>query len=386
WVAARKRWRLLTLVSVAFTVLYQWGWTLRFLTASQLPLAMGIFLVFSVTGFAATVFSAPAGSGEQTPWFSRAGLAAAAMPLAFAAYLAAVPAYGAQPALLFGFLLIVNAGLLAVSIVRRDQWAHALGAIAAIVVFAAWLAVSYAHGAWTTAIAFTAAFVLLFALAPVLARRLGAPLHGVSARAVYAAPVLLFVFTAIARIEPAADAPLRLFAPMLALVLVITWQAFVRREFPLYYLAAFFAVVAEAAWSATHLTADHLRAAVAVYAAFGALYIGVPAATRRARIAMTPRWGGGAVLIASLLLLLYLAAGAHAAAALWGLALLVAILDAGLFVESAAGELPALSVVGGAVSWLVLAVWWGNASDAVGLLPSLLFVVLLTLTMLVGHA
>src|SRR5262249_9351848 len=99
-----------------------------------------------------------------------------------------------------------------------------------------------------------------------------------------------------------------------------------------------------------------------------------------------PRWGGGPWLVGSLRRPLYLASGAHAAAALWGLAFLIAILNAGLFVESAAGELPALSVFGGAVSWLVLATWWENAATAVGLLPSLLFLVILTLTMLIGHA
>jgi len=386
WVAARRRWRLLTLISLAFTTFYQWGWAISFLTASQLPIAMGIFLVFAVTGFASTIFSAPAMSSDGAATVSRTGLAAAAMPLLFAAYLAAVPAYGGQPAVLFGFLLIVNAGLLAVTLWRRDQWPHTLGAAAVVVVFATWLSVSYTHGAEAIAIAFTAVFVLFFALAPQLARRLGRPLEGLAARAVFAAPILLYVFTAIVRIDPAAGSPLVVFAPMIALLGVITWQSFVRREFALYYLAAFFGVVAEAAWSASRLTSLNLRAAVLTYTAFAALYIGVPVIARRSRIVMIPRWGGGAVLIASLLLLLYLAAGAHAAAGLWGLAFLVAILNAGLFVESAAGELPALSVVGGGVSWLVLAVWWENAAAAVGLLPSLLFLVMLTLTMLVGHA
>jgi len=386
WVASRKRWSMLALLTVAFTTFYQWGWVIAFLTASQLPLAMGIFLVFSVTGFSAVLLSTQSRRAGWLANVDRVALAAAAMPLLFAAYVAAVPAYGARPALLFGFLFVVDAGLFALAAARGDRWAHGLGAAAAIVVFATWLAASYAHGAWPTAIAFASAFVLFFALAPMLARRVGRALEGASAQAAYAAPTLLFVFAVVARIEPAADAPLRLFAPLIALLLVVTWQAFVRRVLAQYYLAAFFGVAAEASWSATHLTADHLRAAVALYAAFGALYIGVPVAARRRNVPMLPRWGSGAVLLAGLLLLLYLAAGAHAAAAVWGLAFLLAILNAGLFVESAAGELPALSVAGGALSWLVLAVWWGSAAEAVGLLPSLLFLVLLTLTMLVGHA
>src|SRR4029079_16533846 len=80
------------------------------------------------------------------------------------------------------------------------------------------------------------------------------------------------------------------------------------------------------------------------------------------------------------------ATGVHSAAALWGLALLLAILDAGLFLESASAGLPALSAVGGMLSWVFLAVWWGESAAAVGLLPSLLVVTGLTLLMLGGHA
>ena len=138
----------------------------------------------------------------------------------------------------------------------------------------------------------------------------------------------------IARIEP--RAPKRrwpLFVPLFALLVLIAWRALATGEFPLYFIAAFFGVAAEASWSATHLTPDHLRAAVVLYAAFGLFYLGVPLIARRTGRDITPRWGGGAVLIASLLLLLFLAAGPQPPAALWGLAVLLAILDAGLFVE-----------------------------------------------------
>ena len=119
---------------------------------------------------------------------------------------------------------------------------------------------------------------------------------------------------------------------------------------------------------------------------FGVFYLGVPLIARRTGRAIVPAWGGGAVLIASLLILLFLAAGPRSTSVLWGLAVLLAILDAGIFIESASGRMPALSVAGGMLSWLVLAVWWGNAAAAVGLMPSLLFLVGLTLMMLVGHA
>jgi len=387
WVAHKKRWPVLTILTLVFTTIYQWGWVGQFLTADQLSLAMGIFLVFAVMGFVGLVFAArKADASGAEGRLERTGLAAAIMPLFFAAYLAAVPEYGARPALLFGFLLIIDGGLLALTIARGDELAHAIGAAAAVLVFAVWLAMSYAHGAWTTAVAFTSAFVVLFLLAPLIAARFRRPLTGMAARAIYAAPALLFVFTVIARIEPAVDAPFGLFAPLFALLALIAWRALASREFGFYFGAAFFGLTAEASWSAAHLTIDHLRAAIALYAAFGAYSFAVPVIARRTGRAIVPRWGSGVVLIASLVVLLFLAGGGLPAEALWGLAVLLVILNGAIFVESAAEELPAIAAAAGAVSWVVLAVWWGNAADAVGILPSLLFLVILTLTMLVGHA
>src|SRR6185295_15523199 len=65
-------------------------------------------------------------------------------------------------------------------------------------------------------------------------------------------------------------------------------------------------------------------------------------------------------------MLLFLAAGGVAPTAIWGLALLLAILNAALFVESAAGRMPAISIVGGVLSWIVLAIWWWRAAAVVG--------------------
>ncbi len=190
----------------------------------------------------------------------------------------------------------------------------------------------------------------------------------------------------ILRIEPATASPLVPFTALFAVLAVIAWRALATNEAGLYFVAAFFAVAAEASWSATHLVSDRLGAAVILYAAFALFYLGVPLAWRRKRQEMYPHWGGGGLLIASLALLLFLAAGTDAAASLWGLALLLAILNAGLFIESAYGAMPLLSVVGAVLSWMVLAVWWDNAAAAVGVLPSLLMLVGLTMIMLGGHA
>ncbi|HEV3139849.1 MAG TPA: DUF2339 domain-containing protein, partial [Vicinamibacterales bacterium] len=387
WVASRKRWSVLTIITLVFTALYQWGWVIKFLDVNQLSLAMGIFLVFAVTGFGAIVVTR--GGADDSPLASpldRVGVAAASMPLLFAVYLSAVPAYGARVGMLFGFLLLIDAALLAVSIGRRDELPHAVGAIATLAVFAIWLSLSYAARSWTTVIAFASAFVVLYTAAPAVAKRLGRQFEGVGSYAVLAAPTLLFVFVVIARIEPQTAAPLTLFGPMIALLAILAWRAVAAEEFAVYYVAAFFAVAAEASWSATHLTADHLREGMVLYAAFAAYYLGVPLIARRLNRELQPAWGGGAVLIAGLLLLLFLASGPRTPAALWGLAILLALLDAGIFVESAAGALPMLSLVGGVLSWIVLGVWWMQAAATVGVIPSLFVLVMLTLIMLAGHA
>jgi hypothetical protein len=315
----------------------------------------------------------------------RTGTAAALMPLMFAVYLAAVPRLAVDPSLLFGFLLVLDAGLLAIAVARREELMHAIGALATLLVFAIWLG-RYPSGALTMATLFTACFVLLYAVAPMIAERLKKPFDGVGSYAIYAAPILLFVFPVLARIEPAAASPWMLFGTMYVLLALLAWRALAIPEPKLFFISAFFALAAEASWSATHLLSERLLTAVMLYALFGLFYLGVPIAARRRGKPLEPRWGAGAVVCVSLVMLLYLAAGPRAAAGLWGLAFLLALLNAGLFVESAAGRLPLLSVAGSGLSWLVLGVWWANAAAIVGIMPSLIVLVGLTLVMFGGHA
>jgi uncharacterized membrane protein len=386
WVAVRKKWPVLTILTLVLTTAYQWGWVVSFLSSSDLTLGMGIFLVFSVTSFVALSLARDDRDGAMDLTLERSGLAASAMPLAFALFLAAVPRYGVHTGLLFGFLLLIVVGLCAVAVGRRDDRPHAIGAAATLLVFAIWLATSATTSAWRLVVAFTVVFASLYALAPLAADRVRRPFSRLGARAVYAAPLLLFVFPVLVRIEPATASPLVPFGALFVVLALIAWRALATNEAGLYFVAAFFAVAAEASWSATHLTGDRVGAAVSLYAAFALFYLGVPLAWRRTGHEMRPRWGGGALLIASLALLLFLASGAHAAASIWGFALLLAIVDAGLFIESASAAMPLPSVVGAVLSWIVLAVWWDNAAATVGVLRSLLVLVGLVLIMLGGHA
>jgi uncharacterized membrane protein len=387
WVAYSKGWPILSWLTLACTALYQWGWVFKFLDVSSLPLAMGIFLVFPVAAVAGMILGPRRGpSGSADGRFEHSALVSSVLPLLFAVYLAGTPAYAAHAALLFGFLLLIDIGLLAIAIARGEEILHAMGAVTTMVVMAVWLKSYDAFGTSTEALAFTSMFVLLYVAAPVVAGWFGRRFTGVGRQADYAGPMLLFVFPVLAQVEPATANPWPLMTTLAGLVILIAWRAVASGMGPLYYVAAFYAIAAQGVWSANHLTIDRLSTAVAIYTIFGVVSLAVPMLARRESRPLEPQWGSGAVLICSLGLLLFLSTGPIAPAAIWALALLLAIMNAGLFVESAAGRLPMVSQIGSVLSWAILVVWWLRAAGSVGVFPSLTVLVGLTLVTLAGHA
>jgi len=389
-VAYSKRWPILTGLTLVLTTIYQWGWVFKFLSASSVSLAMGIFLLFPLAAFAGLMIAGRVRAAAAHPdgqIFERTAVVSAAMPLLFAFYLAAVPAYGARPSLLFGFLFLIDVGLLTIALARRQELLHAVGAVATMLVAATWMASSYERsGEGLVAVGFTALFSVFYLVAPLVAGRLGRPFAGSAAQAHYVGPLILASFAVLAAIEPSFVSPWLLMGALLALVVFIAWRAVATSAGSLYYIAAFFAIATQAVWSATHLTLERLGTAVAIYVAFGLVSLGVPVVARRAARPLQPAWGSGAVLLLGLCLLFFLSAGPVAPAALWALALLLAITNAAIFVESAAGRLPIVSQIGSLFSWIVLITWWARAAGSVGVLPSLLVVVGLTLVTLAGHS
>jgi uncharacterized membrane protein len=390
WVAYKRVWPVLTWLTLIFTTFYQWGWVIKYLDTSALPLALGVFILFPVVSIAALLLSrTPAdssGSEDGSPAFNRAALISAGLPVLFGLYLATVPEYGARPALLFGFMLLIDLGFLAIAIARRQELLHATGAVATMLTVAVWLTTSYSPDSRYVVLSFTAAFALLYAFAAAAANMFRRPFEHAGTSTPLAGPLLLFVFAVVAGQDAAIDTPWPMFILLLALVLAIAARAIAARQGSLYFVAAFFAVATQANWSAEHLTIERLGTAVGIYAVFGLVALAVPIAGRRLQRPLEPPWGGGVVLLSSLLLLLFISAGSVAPAALWALALLLAILNAALFVESAAGRLPLLSQVGSILSWIVLATWWGRAAGSVGVIPSLTVLTGLGLVTLAGHA
>src|SRR5205085_7136534 len=238
WVAYKKQWPLLTTISLGLTTLYQWGWVSKFLTAGKVPLAAAIFLIFPIMSFVALALNRPAGEPRpRNSLFAHAARVGAALPLLFSIYLAAVPAYGSRYGVLFGFLFCIDVGLFAIAIFQGPRLLHLLGALSTLMVFAIWLGGSYQPVAWPGILIAAAAFALFYLAAPFVPalgfvrRRAGEiELGDLASRAVLAAPLLLFVFPALALLEPRTESPALLFTVLLALLAACAAYAIVRRE------------------------------------------------------------------------------------------------------------------------------------------------------------
>jgi uncharacterized membrane protein len=373
WVAYRKRWPALTLGSVAFTVIYQWGWVGEYLTPAQLPLAATIFFVFAALAGAAIWIGRRDDDGAQRI-FDRAAIAAAALPLAFGIFAAAVPAYGARYNTLFAFLLLVASGLALIAVARRQLWLHFIGGGAVLLTFGVWLSRSYVAHAWPSVLAWLVAFIALYLY---VATR-------VDTEGNYAAPLLFFTLPAVIILEPRAASPALLFATFFVLLAATAFVAIRYARGPLYFIASFFVIVAEAVWSAKHLSADRLDAALLLYAAFALLFLGVPMLARRFGPALRPRYGEPVTTILSLAMLFFLTSDSVAGAASWGLALLLAILLVGTIVEASVLRRPIIAVIATVLTWLVLGSWWEGLDLARSLISALFTVTAFGVIVLLG--
>jgi hypothetical protein len=379
WVAYRQRWPALTALSLVFTTVYQWAWVMKFLNADKLSLAVGIFLVFPVASLIAFAVGRSRGdhddgSAQKNAVFENVVHASAVLPLVFSLYLATVPAYGAHFGLLFGLTFVLAAGMFALAITIGPLALHFLGALSVVGVFGIWMRSSYTPDAWPWLLAFVAAFAGLYLLAPsIAARTRDAALDGLARFAAYAAPLLALVLPALLVLEPRAGAsPLLTFGVLFALVASCAAYAIARHEGAVHFIAAFFAIIAEAVWSSRYLNAGSLYTALALYGVFGLFYVGTPALARRYKRPVEPNGAGGVLTLASLALLLFIAGGSIAASALWGMALLIAVLNAGLLSEAAHSRTPALSIAGAVLSWIILGVWWITVGTAAVLLPAMM--------------
>ena len=146
-------------------------------------------------------------------------LAASVLPAAFALYLAASSAYRDHYALLFGWIFLIDAAMLAIAVARGYEPLHAFSAVTTVLAVVIWISTAYLPGAVWPVIAFVALFVVFYLAAPAIAARFGDPFEGLGEHAVLASPLLLAAFPLLVVREPRAESPVVLFPALFALVI-----------------------------------------------------------------------------------------------------------------------------------------------------------------------
>ena len=214
---------------------------------------------------------------------------------------------------------------------------------------------------------------------------IGRDFAGSGKLAVYTAPLLLFVLPCLAMMEPACADPWILFGTLFLILFAASAYAIYAEEGAIYYIAAVFALLTEMAWSIKHLTPERLYSGLALYAIFGLFFIGVPIAAQRLHKQLRPEKAGAGLLLVSLALLFFLAVGPIASVSIWGLALLLLILNVGLFWQGSTCKLPILAVAGMVLSWIILGVLWASTSLADILIPALVVMAGFALLVLAGN-
>ena len=362
WVGVRRRWTVLTGVSLVFTAIYQWAWIAKFLTVSQLPLAAAIFVVFALA--AAVSLWLGRRSDDEQPAFDAIAVAGATLPLVFATYMSAVSEYGSHYNILFGFLLLICGGLATIAFTRGPAWLHALGAATTLLVFVIWRGTSFTTAAWPSVLGWTSVFFALYL--------------GVGIRwrtpAVYAAPALLFLFPTFVLGGAFAAKPGLLFTVLFVLLAGAAAYAIAFEQGLVYYVGTFAALAAEALWSNEYLSKERLIPALALYGVFALFYLGVPLIAQRLKRKLEPQGAFTVLVLLSIGMLFFLDGGRVADASLWGLTLLLAVLNAGALLQAHKVRFPILSVLAAILSWLVIAVWWSAATITAAVLPALMAV------------
>jgi len=362
WVAIQRRWPLLTALSVVFTVIYEWSWIGKYLTVSQLPLAVSIFVLLAAAAAASLWMRRRADEAQRR--FDVAAISSAGLPLLFALYVAAVSSYGVQYNILFTFLLFITTGLSVIAIFRGPIWLHLLGGTTIALVLVVWRATSYTPAAWPAVLAWIAAFVVIqLALS-----------HFTSIPKTILAPAFLLLFPALAILPIPASEPILFFLTLFLLVASIAAYAIRHSAGAGYAIAAFLAVVAEGVWSAENVKPATLTTALIIYAAFALLFLAVPIIARRFGRDIVSQRTMMALVLGSIGVLFFLTIGDAAPHALWILAILLAIINIGAIAQSKPRQRAILAASAIILSWIVITVWCSTALNESSLVSALIVI------------
>jgi uncharacterized membrane protein len=171
FVALNKRWHFLTLLGAAGTAFMQIGWADKFFQSEKYFEGNKIFIALAVLlGFNALYLAAGWLAKRRTQsnwWLAGGNLGLAAVALAFTLFFFDFPALAHRPALLFGFVFLID--LVVAALARLDEKVSAAQPIAGLAVFgllAVWTAQHLSNELLNAALAFYLIFALFHSALP----------------------------------------------------------------------------------------------------------------------------------------------------------------------------------------------------------------------------
>jgi hypothetical protein len=175
-VAQRQRWNALAILGAIGTALMQFAWVTTFFVpekyfdGNKVLVVMAVFAGFQGLFLAAVAWARRTRKMNQELLAGAVGLAAVAMVSVF--YLSFEP-IAQRPALLFGYLFIIDLGVLALTLLEsRLIIVNALAGLAAFILLAAWTSYDLTTTHLYTALTFYFIFALFHSATPIALQRL----------------------------------------------------------------------------------------------------------------------------------------------------------------------------------------------------------------------
>ena len=136
WVAVRKNWNAMVLLSLAATLAMEVGWFHKSMTPEKMALGLGIFSLFALLYLALPLAAKTADEKTALRAATLGGLA----PFAFALYMAGTRAYAVEWALLFGFIALLDLAAAAMTLARGQTVLAISNAVATALTLVLWSA------------------------------------------------------------------------------------------------------------------------------------------------------------------------------------------------------------------------------------------------------
>jgi hypothetical protein len=279
-----------------------------------------------------------------------------------------------NPPGLFGYLALLNLGLVAVALHRRWQFLVALGAGGTVLMMIGWAGKFFVAEKGLIAIIVCLGFCALFLAAYLAARRIGRDARAITFSAV-ALPFVSFGFALFFLGYPTLAArPGLVFTFVLLADISLLVLAWLDDEAPKFHFIGGLVVFALlAVWTGEHLTTALLPWALAFYLIYAVLHTAFPVVLRRHRPDAVPAWWSQlSPPLALLLMLGPLLKLETVSLLLWPCILLVDLVAIGLALVSASLVAVAIVLV---LTLLATGVWMFQVPAAAGAFPALLVVI-----------